>query len=130
MNTLKLQSQTATYTTNCECVDYDEQTATESPAQWCQDYCHEDARALCWELLSDWLRINNNPQAVKIAGKNITWERLSGYALVMPQDILNALIINGEFTITLTLDGDKLTARRSSHDEPTGASFTITPASE
>ncbi len=130
MNTLKTESQNATYTTNCECVDYDEETGTESPAQWCQDYCHEDSRQLCLELISDWLRINSNPQAVKITGKNITWERLNGYALVMPQDILNALIINGEFTITLTLDGDKLTARRSSHDEPTGASFTITPASE
>jgi hypothetical protein len=125
----KTESQTATYTTNCECVDYDEETGTESPAEWCLDYCHEDNKIYCLELISEWLRMNNNPQAVTITGKNLTWQHLTGYKIVLAQDILNALMINGEFTISLTLEGKELTAGRSSHDEPTGASFVFAPAS-
>ena len=125
----QLESRTATYTTDCWCVDYDDETATETPAEYCRDYCHEDNKIYCLELISDWLRINNNPQAVLITGKNLTWQHLSGYTIVLAHDILNALMINGEFTISLTLEDKELTARRSSHDEPTGASFVIAPSS-
>ena len=129
MKTKKLESLTATYTTNCECLDYDEETGTETPAEYCLDYCHEDNKEHCLELISEWLRVNNNPQAVTITGKNLTWQHLTGYKIVLAQDILNALVINGEFTISLTLEGEQLTARRASHDEPTGASFVFAPAS-
>ena len=125
----QLESETATYTTNCECIDYDEETGTETPAEYCRDYCHEDNKEHCLELLTEWLRRNNNPQAVTITGKNLTWQHLTGYKIVLAQDILNALMINGEFTISLTLEGKELTAGRSSHDEPTGASFVFAPAS-
>jgi hypothetical protein len=125
----QLESETATYTTNCECIDYDEETGTETPAQYCREYCHEDNKEWCLELIQDWLEKNNNPQAILITGKNLTWQHLSGFKIVSPEDILNALIIDGEFTISLTLEGKELTARRSSHDEPTGASFVIAPAS-
>jgi hypothetical protein len=126
----QLQKETATYTTDCQCVDYDDETATETPAEYCRDWCHEDAKEYCWELINTWLTVNNNPQAVTITGKALTWRRVTGYAIVMPQDILGALTINGEFTISLTLEGDNLTACRYSHDEPTGASFVFAPATE
>lgn len=125
----QLKSESATYTTNCECWDYDEETGTQTPAEYCREYCHEDNKDWCLELIDDWLLKNNNPQSVIVYGNGLTWQRLSGYKIVLAHDILNALMINGEFTISLTLEGKELTARRSSHDEPTGASFVIEPAS-
>lgn len=115
-----LENYTTELETNCGCISYCE--------------CWEDDKENSHYLIMEWLERNNKPEGALITGRNLTWQRLSGYAIVRNSDtaelaraILAALMINGEFIIRLTLEGKQLTARRSSHDEPTGASLEILP---
>jgi hypothetical protein len=59
------------------------------------------------------------------------WQRRSGYALIRESSAkiasatLSKLMLNGDFTILLSLKGRACHAVRYSHDEPTGASFEL-----
>jgi len=83
-------------------------------------------------IFPEFLARNNNPPSVKISGRAMTWQRLEGF-MVIPADfdrLFNALTINGDWTLRIKLEGNVLTVVRSSHDEPTGAVFTIEPSLE
>jgi len=70
---------------------------------------------------------------VFIQGEGMGWTRASGYIVVPPKQVVNALSLNGEYRIVLTVndeDATDLRAVRYSHDEPTGASFTFRPATD
>jgi hypothetical protein len=67
---------------------------------------------------------------VRIEGSGMGWQRVSGRAIVDMTDILPALRVNGDYRLVVTLDGGELSAVRSSHDEPCGASFRITFTNE
>ena len=134
-----------TFSTNCECYDClscgtlllgdDGEAPTCSECDLvgvCADYCmgtcyeykHEN-----WEsdLLPEWLAKVGNPDYLKIEGKAMGWQRREGWA-VIPADwksLYGALAINGEYTLRMKIDGSAFTVVRSSHDEPTGATFTI-----
>jgi hypothetical protein len=120
LNTQKLESYTTELETNCGCVSYCE--------------CWEDNKEDTLACLTQWLIRNGEPEGVLIAGAAMTWLRRTGHKLErnnntgkLAQQILEALAINGEFILKLSLEGKELTARRSSHDEPTGASFVLRP---
>jgi hypothetical protein len=63
---------------------------------------------------------------VRITGRAMNWDKVSGEAVVSFDKVLDALKINGDFNLRFKQEGTVLTATRSSHDEPTGAGFTFT----
>lgn len=92
----------------------------------CYRYKHED-----WDefVLPQWLDSVGNPSYVRIEGKNMGWTRASGQANIEAdwQEIFRALTLNGDYRLVLEIEGKHFTVQRYSHDEPTGASFTIYP---
>lgn len=66
-----------------------------------------------------------------IAGRNMNWTHASGFTVVTHNQVIDSLIINGDFRIefTLTEGSDTFSAVRYSHDE-NGAGFEIRPATE
>ena len=92
----------------------------------CYDYKHEN-----WEsdLLPNWLKLVKEPDHVLIKGRAMGWQRKEGWITVEAQwdSIYRALTINGDYTLKITLKGENFTVVRYSHDEPTGATFTIEP---
>jgi len=122
----------ALVSTNCACTFIDEE-GNEGPeitpdyCFGCGDWMTDDAIA----LLDEWQRLNDYPSAVIIQGIRMGWQALSGYAFIresgsdkISRELLNNLIINGDFTLQFSLTGKSCTIRRSSHDE-LGASFTL-----
>ena len=120
---------TALLSTECQCFDED------SSPHYC-DGCGDWMQEGTLELFSYWLERNGDPQRVRCNGRAMGWQRLDGYAIIeseayhyhatrkpMPRKLLEALTLNGDFTIHYTLEGNALTAIRYSHDEPTGARF-------
>lgn len=107
---------TASVTTDCLCENEDG-----SPSQECFD-CYEWQKEDVFELLGLWRLANDitEDDKILITGTGLGWQRLSGWK---ETDILNldsALSLNGDFRIEWYLEGNELTARRWSHDEPTG----------
>lgn len=89
--------------------------------------CYEDAVAELDQLMKNWVEAQGNEltNTVRIEGSAMGWTRAEGYAVVEFDEVFNALKLNGDWTLTLKLEGATLTAVRTSHDEPTGASFTF-----
>lgn len=97
---------------------------------WCDGTCWEDSTYLGEEMLREYVAAYDDTKRLRIEGRRMGWRNLSGYVDIRSnwQDLLNALRIDGEFTIKLEIDGDGIfTARRYSHDEPVGAYFSIYP---
>lgn len=124
---------TATLTTECQCNYCDDEAGIYLEADSCTgcgDWMLEDAHI----LLEEWYNRNAKPDAALISGTRLGWTRSSGYAIargyvyeVLTKAILRTLTLDSQFELRLTLDGNQLTAIRYSHDEPTGASFTVAP---
>lgn len=107
---------------HCICTDDDG-----NPSNNCWD-CYQDAKDNLHYTIVNWLGENNasTNAIVEIQGKNMTWERLDGVAEVNANSILSTLELDrADYRIEFTLDGKELTAKRWSHDEPMGASFTF-----
>ena len=83
-------------------------------------------------IFPEYLKRNGNPSSVKIMGQNMGWQRLTGYMVVEADasKVFESLTINGDWTLKISLAGRNLIITRSSHDEPTGAGFTIEPSTE
>lgn len=112
--------------TECHCDDDD------SGYEWC-DGCYEDDLGIVGMVLDRWLIANgmdNDEPNVLIQTNRMNWNGVSGQCVVEFKDILNALKLNGDWKVEFRLDGKDLTACRYSHDEPTGAEFTITITNE
>lgn len=118
MEDLYAEVVTAELSSNCNCED-DNGMVTDT-CLGCYDFDEED----CLSVLNIWkARQEHSTNTVRIDGSGMTWQKLDGYAVTDFDKVLDKLTINGDFTIRLKLNGDTLTAVRSSHDEPTGASF-------
>lgn len=99
------------------------------------DYCD----GACWdyklewldELVEEWSK-NCGRDYMVISGRAMGWQRTSGHTDAMPatgKELLKALTFSGDWTLNFRLDQDNLlTVRRWSHDEPTGASFIVSPS--
>lgn len=97
---------------------------------YCDGTCWEDASYIAEEMLTEYVASNEDTKRLRIEGRRMGWRNLSGWADVRSdwESLLNALRIDGDFTIRMEIDGDGIfTARRYSHDEPTGAYFSIYP---
>lgn len=98
----------------------------------CWGFCWDDALDEANNLIRTWLERNNTNETsnVHIQGRNMTWLRSDGWIVVQPERVIEAIKLNADFRIVFTLNGTDLSAVRYSHDEPTGASFTLSPTTE
>jgi hypothetical protein len=119
MNTM--EKVTVELTTDCICTNEDG-TASDD----CFD-CWDDSVWLFKDMMTSWRNtVGVDWNTVRITGRNMGWQYSNGEAVVPFNRVLDALKINGEFTLRFKHEGTVLTATRSSHDEPIGASFSFT----
>lgn len=116
-----MESNAVELTNNCVCTNEDG-----TPSDDCFD-CWEDSVWLFKDLMNTWRKeVGVDWDTVRVTGKGMGWQRLSGEAVIPFDEVLELLKINGDFTLLFKREGKVLTATRSSHDEPTGAGFTFT----
>lgn len=123
----EMVSVTVEVTSNCVCEDYNEDTGETTPSNDCFG-CWQDSLELLRESIIDpWAEANDyyDDTDVRISGTAIGWRRLAGYKDTTVKDLVEALTLNGDFTLVFKLENNAITVMRYSHDEPTGASFTI-----
>ena len=117
----------ATVDTDCQCNDYDEELGEYVPVEYCYGDCYEWQKEDVFYVLGEWQKLNDitEDDTIRINGTGIGWQGRSGYKDTDILELDGALAINGDFTITWTLDipSKTLKARRASHDEPMGANF-------
>jgi hypothetical protein len=117
---------TYTLQTDCTCESYDDNDKL-VPSNDCFG-CYDDSLELLKsEVIEPWLEANDlyEDTAVRIIGTAIGWRRLSGYKDTTPKELVEALSLNGDYTLKFDLTGTTLSVKRYSHDEPTGARFFI-----
>jgi hypothetical protein len=118
-----IEKLTASVTTDCLCENEDG-----TPQDYC-DNCYEWQKEDVFSLLGEWYLANgiDEDDPILIEGKGMTWQRLDGHKWTTPMELDGALSLNGDFRIEWYLEDGELTARRWSHDEPTGTGlFTFT----
>jgi hypothetical protein len=120
-------------TNSCTCENYDEDTDTSTPAEYCYGDCYQDNRDnLYHEIVKPWFERNDLAfeDKVLVVCKNVNWDHVDGVttAVCDREGFIDALSINTEWRLDFRLDGNRLTARRYSHDEPMGsAEFFFVP---
>jgi hypothetical protein len=117
---------------NCRCTEYDEETGDTKldadgdpvPANECFGCWNEMLEDFEAMILQPWLAKKNLTldDSVAVYFKGVSWQSISGSSKISANKIIDALRINGDYTLRFTLKGNKLTCIRSSHDEY-GASF-------
>jgi hypothetical protein len=115
----------ASVTTDCLC-DPDEDTVNDGI---CWGECYEWQKEDVFQLLGQWQLVNGIDESdpILIKGSGMTWQRLDGHKWTTMLELDGALALNGDFKIEWYLEGNDLTAKRWSHDEPTGTGlFTFT----
>jgi hypothetical protein len=124
-----LDTISATVSTDCQCDTYNEETDEHIPAEYCEGTCYEWQKEDVFYVIGEWQMLNeiDEDDIILITGTGIGWQSRSGYKETDILELHGALSIDGEFTISWTLDipSKKLRARRASHDEPMGANFEI-----
>jgi hypothetical protein len=120
-------------TTECSCTYLDDDDTEQPLLNDCLD-CYSDELEYLQHELAKWQDVNgyNDYTVIRVQAEAIGWERRAGYLDTAAENVAECLKINGDFRITyyLTADYKTLTARRSSHDEPTGTgliTFTKSP---
>lgn len=90
--------------------------------------CWEDSESNFYEALESWKKeVGVDWDYVRISGVGVGWMRSSGYTEVPLDTCLKSLTINGDFRIEAKWEEKTFSARRYSHDEPTGSAvFTFT----
>ena len=121
---------TATVSSDCQCEEYyDEELDKYLPNEYCDGDCYEWQKEDVINLIGEWQKLNDisEDDLIRINGTGIGWQSRSGYKDTDLLELHGALSFDGDFRITWKLDvvEKKLTARRSSHDEPMGANFEI-----
>ena len=119
MDTIEMN--TVEITNNCTCTNEDGTMSDD-----CFD-CWEDSVWLFKDMMNSWRKdVGVKWDTVRITGRNMGWQHTSGEAVVSFDKVLDALKINGDFTLRFKHEGTVLTATRSSHDEySAGFSFTL-----
>lgn len=118
----------ATLSTDCTCT-YLDGDGNEAESRECWG-CYGEQRDYIKEYFLDaWQYANKilEGQPVDIKGYAMGWQRLNGYATVPVENIIDTLTINGDYKLRFILSENysELKVIRYSHDEPTGASFTV-----
>ena len=125
-----------TISTSCFCTKADEDgnemldtNGEPVPAEYCDGFCWESAVEDYNEsFLKPWLEVKGimADSPVRIHGSGMSWRGVSGHHDTSARGILEALSINGDYTLYITYEDGELKFVRSSHDE-FGASFSIEP---
>jgi hypothetical protein len=112
----------------CEEYDYTESAGVEvfKPAEYCFGDCFNDAKEnLYYDITQPWLQRNGleHGDPIKVVGTNMNWNGVSGVGVFEAdrEGIVDAVSINASYRVVFRLDGNRLTANRYSHDEPTGS---------
>ena len=99
------------------------------------NYCDGD----CWQwiyedleenLIPEFIERNGSKSMLRIEGTGMGWQSRSGYLEINAtfKDLLEALTFSGDWTLRFYFEGDGLSVRRWSHDEPMGsARFNVIP---
>jgi hypothetical protein len=113
MNTIT--KQTVSVTTDCVCDEGDYEG-------YCEGTCYEWQKEDVFALLGEWQLLNNvdEDDTIRINASSVGWQGRSGYKDTDILELHGALALNGDFRIEWYLEGNDLTARRWSHDEPVG----------
>jgi hypothetical protein len=119
-----IEKQTVSVTTDCLCENEDGTPQTE-----CYGDCYEWQKEDVFMLLGEWQLLNKveEDDPILIEVDKIGWQNASAYKWTTMLELDRALSLNGDFRIEWYLEGNDLTARRWSHDEPVGTGlFTFT----
>lgn len=113
-------------TTDCTCTDENEQPITGDCWGWCLEYAEQDVAF----LIEEWLernQITDDPDEVTVlvTTEAMNWNNVSAHAISAADKLIDLLKINGDYRLRFKLQHDDLIIVRSSHDEPTGALFTV-----
>lgn len=90
--------------------------------------CWDDNEQMFYEALREWRKeVGVDWEWIRISGEGMGWNSRSGYAVSKFDNALKPLTLNGDFRIEAKWEGNSFSARRYSHDEPTGsAKFVFT----
>lgn len=125
---------TAELSTTCTCQSYDDETDTFSESEYCYGDCWTDAVSDVQDnLINAWLVKHDRHDLdtlVTVEGHRMGWQRRSGSVTTEASNLLDVLAFGHDYALHFTLDGNRLLVLRYSHDEPTGASFEVTLATE
>jgi hypothetical protein len=84
--------------------------------------CWDDSESNFYEALEAWRNsMGVNHEVVRIEATGMGWQRVSGYSVKPFNKALEALTIRGDFRIEAKWEDKTFSARRYSHDEPTGS---------
>lgn len=122
-NMLTVNKIEANLSSECTCVEFDEDE-NESQASECWGCWDDSVSWVTEDVIYPWMAANNyhDNTPIKIVSPNLGWMRQSAYKDTYVKNLISDLTLNGDFTLRFTLEGDKLSCVRSSHDEY-GASF-------
>lgn len=123
--------------THCVCTAVDDEgnevldeRGDSVPSDECYGWCWDDA-VYDFEdnVLGQWLAYfeRDDSALLRIEGSAMGWRRLRGHTYCVAGKTLDALAIDSDYTLAFTWHAEThaLTCVRYSHDEPTGAYFTI-----
>jgi hypothetical protein len=117
-------------TNACSCESLDEND-NPIPTEYCWGDCYDIAlEHLVEQVIEPWQNYHElgSTSELQVKGSRMGWTRASGTAFTDVETLLDTLTFDGEWRLVFTLDSKHdLSVVRYSHDEPTGASFTIEP---
>jgi hypothetical protein len=128
----------ATLTTDCTCLAIDEDgegilnengeavLSDNCREGECWDYQVEDVNEAFLPMWTEKVGIDKT-DLVDVSSESTRWTHEPFRAITQVENILAVLYFGNQYTLDFTLDGTSLSVVRYSHDEPTGASFTIKP---
>lgn len=116
-------------TSDCICEDWDEDSQTSRPADYCFGCWDTEKENFRLDILDPWLDRNDwdEDTLIYVSSQNMGWNHVAGWTNVRAGEVLDCLTLRGDFTLRFKLDGKTLTCVRSSHDE-LGARFTFAEA--
>jgi hypothetical protein len=116
-------------TNSCTCESLDEND-NPIPTEYCWGDCYDIAlENLDEQILKPWLNRHDLDLSseLQVKGSGMGWQRVSATYEVLAEDLLDSLTFDSEWRLFFTLENDRLSVVRYSHDEPTGASFDVVP---
>jgi hypothetical protein len=112
---------------DCSCEEYDDVTDQSYPADYCVG-CYEDGKFQVEAMLFEWgERTGFYGEYLETTSTHENWNGISLKRVVHVSELIQSLELRGDYTLYFRLDNDELTIRRTSHDEPVGASFLVKP---
>ena len=113
-----IEKLTASVTTDCLCTNEDGTPMEDN----CYGECYEWQKEDVFYVLGQWQKDNNIDENdhILIDGSGMGWQRQAGFKWTTMMELHRALALDADFRIEWYLENNILTARRWSHDEPTG----------